>query len=152
MQVSFIAGFGPIARSVDDSHRFWVGALGLPLTELAPSYFHSEQVAGAKAFAIWSLDQAAESVFGTSTWPAEHPVPQAWLELDVATPAEVAEAVVELGSAGYQVLRGAAEEPWGQTTSRLLSPEGLLVGVSHTPWMHADAADSEEAPPAGSDS
>ena len=28
------------------------------------------------------------------------------------------------------------EEPWGQTTSRLLSPEGLLVGVTFTPWMH----------------
>jgi len=34
------------------------------------------------------------------------------------------------------VLRGAHEEPWGQTTSRLLSPEGLLVGVTFTPWMH----------------
>ena len=28
-------------------------------------------------------------------------------------------------------------EPWGQTVSRLLSPEGLLVGVVFTPWMHA---------------
>lgn len=45
-----------------------------------------------------------------------------------------------LASAGYRVLRGATLEPRGQTTSRLLSPEGLLVGVTHTPWMHADAS------------
>ncbi len=24
----------------------------------------------------------------------------------------------------------------GQTTSRLLSPEGLLVGITFTPWQH----------------
>lgn len=147
VQVSFIAGFGPIAPSVDDSRRFWVDALGLPLAELAPSYFHSEHVDGARAFAIWPLAQAAESVFGTATWPTEHPVPQAWLEVDVATPSEVSDAVTELEAVGYRVLRGAAEEPWGQTTSRLLSPEGLLVGVTHTPWMHAGTTSGDAAVP-----
>ena len=34
------------------------------------------------------------------------------------------------------MLRGVTEEPWGQTTSRLLSPEGILVGITYTPWMH----------------
>ncbi len=31
-------------------------------------------------------------------------------------------------------------ESWGQTTSRLMSPEGLLVGITFfTPWMHRSA-------------
>ena len=64
------------------------------------------------------------------------PVPQAWIEFDVPTVAAVAAAVAELTAAGHRVLKGATEEPWGQTTSRLLSPEGLLVGVTFTPWMH----------------
>ena len=64
------------------------------------------------------------------------PVPQAWVEFDVPTVAAVADAVTELTAAGHRVLKGATEEPWGQTTSRLLSPEGLLVGVTFTPWMH----------------
>jgi ABC-type Zn2+ transport system substrate-binding protein/surface adhesin len=34
------------------------------------------------------------------------------------------------------VLRDAHEEPWGQTTARVLTPEGLLLGVTFTPWMH----------------
>lgn len=145
MHVSFIAGFGPIARSVEDSHGFWAGALGLPLEELAPGYFSTEKVDGARAFAVWPLAQAAESVFGSSEWPADLPVPQAWLEVDVATPAEVGEAVVELRAAGHRVLRGVTEEPWGQTTSRLLSPEGLLVGVTYTPWMHEAHEPAAEA-------
>ena len=68
-------------------------------------------------------------------------MPQAWVELDVASPRAVADAVAELETAGCTVLRGAQDEPWGQTTARLLSPEHLLVGISHTPWMHP-AADS----------
>ena len=47
----------------------------------------------------------------------------------------------ELEAAGHRLLRDAREEPWGQTTSRLLSPEGLLVGVSYTPWMHPAESD-----------
>lgn len=27
-------------------------------------------------------------------------------------------------------------EPWAQTVSHLLSPEGILVGIVYTPWMH----------------
>ena len=36
------------------------------------------------------------------------------------------------------MLTEARTEPWGQTTARLLSPEGLLVGVTYTPWMHPE--------------
>jgi hypothetical protein len=62
--------------------------------------------------------------------------PQAWLELDVATPEAVSEAAGELEAAGHRLLRHAGTEPWGQTVARLLSPEGLLVGITYTPWMH----------------
>ena len=136
MEVEFVAGFGPIARSGPESLEFWRERLGLPLGEPAPGYFATDDLPGTKAFAVWPLEQAAESTFGTTAWPTEHPVPQAWIELDVASPQAVADAVAELRAAGCTVLRGAQDEPWGQTTARLLSPEHLLVGVSHTPWMH----------------
>jgi hypothetical protein len=136
MRVEFIAGFGPIARSGDESLGFWSGALGIEFEQPAPGYFHTESLPGARAFAIWPLDQAAESTFGKPEWPARYPVPQAWLELDVATPEAVAEAAAELAAAGCTILRDAQTEPWGQTTTRLLTPESLLLGISHTPWMH----------------
>jgi hypothetical protein len=136
MKVEFVAGFGPVARSGPESLRFWSERIGLEFEEPAPGYFTVDDLPGTKAFAIWPLEQAAEATFGNPRWPAEHPVPQAWIELDVASPQAVADAVAELTAAGCTVLRGAQEEPWGQTTSRLLSPEHLLVGISHTPWMH----------------
>lgn len=138
MDVRFVAGFGPVVRDGDRSLAFWRDGLGLGLDEIAPGYHGTDDLEGVEAFALWPLSQAAESTFGTSSWPTDLPAPQAWVELDVASPELVAAAVEELRHAGHRVLRDAAEEPWGQTTSRLLSPEGLLVGVTHTPWMHVD--------------
>ena len=60
------------------------------------------------------------------------PAPQAWLEFDVDS---VENATAALESDGYQMLVKNKKEPWGQTVSRLISPEGLLVGVTFTPWM-----------------
>jgi catechol 2,3-dioxygenase-like lactoylglutathione lyase family enzyme len=142
MNVSFVAGFGPIVRDVDSSRAFWGSGLGIKLEEAAPSYWTNDDLDGVKAFALWPLAQAAESCFGTDAWPEGVPAPQAWLELDVESPEAVSDAAAELEAAGHRVLRGAREEPWGQTTSRLLSPEGLLVGVTYTPWMHGPEGES----------
>jgi catechol 2,3-dioxygenase-like lactoylglutathione lyase family enzyme len=139
VKVAFIAGFGPIVRDVDEARRFWGEGLGIDLTEAAPSYWTNDDLEGVKAFALWPLSQAAESTFGTPAWPDDIPAPQAWVEMDVDSAEAVGIAVTELEAAGHRVLRGVHEEPWGQTTSRLLSPEGLLVGITFTPWMHENA-------------
>ena len=83
-------------------------------------------------FALWPLDQAARSCFGTDTWPEEYAVPQGWVEFDVA---DILAATEELETRGYHLLITAKEEPWGQTVTRLLGPEGLLVGITHTPAL-----------------
>ena len=139
MKIGFVAGFGPIVPDVDTSRAFWTDALGIEMEEAAPSYFATDDLPGVRAFALWPLAQAAQSTFGTDAWPSDVPTPQAWLELDVDSAEAVGQAVAELEGRGYRLLRGAEEEPWGQTTSRLQSPEGLLVGITYTPWMHKDA-------------
>lgn len=136
MKVSFVAGFGPIVRDIDASKAFWGDSMGITLEEAAPNYWTNDDLEGVKAFALWPLGEAAESCFGTGTWPEEIPAPQAWMEFDVESPEAVSDAVTELEAAGNRLLRGAQDEPWGQTTARLLSPEGLLIGVTYTPWMH----------------
>ena len=85
---------------------------------------------------MWPLAQAAEATFGSLEWPEDLPAPQAWMELDVESAEAVSVAIAEMANAGHRVLREAHEEPWGQTTARLLSPEGLLIGITFTPWMH----------------
>jgi len=144
MKISFVAGFGPIVRDMAQSRAFWERGLGIGLEEPSPDYFTNDDLEGVNAFAMWPLSQAAQSTFGSEAWPDDLPTPQAWLELDVESAEAVAEGAAELKAAGHRLLRDAHEEPWGQTTARLLSPEGLLVGVTFTPWMHDHVHDHDD--------
>lgn len=147
MKISFVAGFGPIVRNPQASRAFWEAVMGIPMDEISTDYYGTDDLEGVKAFALWPLSQAAENTFGTAEWPANLPVPQAWIELDVESVEAVKEAAAELQAAGHRLLREAREEEWKQTTARLLSPEGLLVGISYTPWMHGEDSTQSEANP-----
>ncbi|HEX5244906.1 MAG TPA: VOC family protein [Tepidisphaeraceae bacterium] len=131
-KVLFIAGFGPIVREPAESRELYGQTFGIQFKEEAGGYLHTGELDGAKHFALWPLPQAAQSCFGKDAWPDEIPVPQAWLEFDVD---DVEKATAELESRGHRMLIKNKKEPWGQTVSRLLSPEGLLVGVTYTPMM-----------------
>jgi catechol 2,3-dioxygenase-like lactoylglutathione lyase family enzyme len=141
MKVSFVAGFGPIVPAPALSLAFYRDDLGIGFEEAAPGYFATDDLPGVKAFALWPLAQAAEATFGTDAWPADLPTPQSWLEFDVESADAVGAAVEELAAKGHRILRDAHEEPWGQTVARLLSPEGMLIGISYTPWMHNSSSD-----------
>ena len=132
MKVLFIAGFGPIVRDMGASRKLYRDLAGIPFTEETDGYLHTEAVSGANSFALWPLSQAAQSCFGTDSWPADVPVPQAWLEFDVDS---VEQATATLESSGYRMLVRNKKEPWGQIVSRFISPEGLLVGITFTPLM-----------------
>jgi hypothetical protein len=132
IKVLFIAGFGPIVRDAAASRRLYAETFGIAFKEEQGGYLHTEALSGAKTFALWPLAQAAQSCFGRDAWPAEVPVPQAWIEFDVE---EVESATAALESRGYKMLVKNKTEPWGQTVSRFLSPEGLLVGITFTPMM-----------------
>jgi glyoxalase-like protein len=131
-KILFIAGFGPIVRDMDASRKLYAGALEIPFKEESGGYLHTSVLQGAKEFALWPLSQAAESCFGTNKWPDSVPAPHAWLEFDVDS---VESATKELESRGYQMLIKNKKEPWGQTVSRFLDSDGLLIGLTFTPSM-----------------
>ncbi|MHB9839688.1 VOC family protein [Paraburkholderia terrae] len=131
----FIAGFGPIVRGTAESRELYREILGIHFKEEIGAYFHTEALEGAKTFALWPLSQAAHSCFGSDSWPEDIPVPQAWLEFDVDS---VEKATENLVSRGYRILVRNRQEPWGQTVTRFLSPEGILVGVTFTSSMRKE--------------
>jgi catechol 2,3-dioxygenase-like lactoylglutathione lyase family enzyme len=135
IKVLFIAGFGPIVRETSASRNLYRQTLGINFKEEKDGYLHTEALKGAKTFALWPLWQAAQSCFAKDSWPDEIPAPQAWLEFDVDN---VEAATAELESQGYRMLVKNKKEPWGQTVSRFLTPEGLLVGISFTPSMREE--------------
>jgi hypothetical protein len=139
IKVLFVGGFGPIVREPKASFALFGETLGLPLTPMPndPNYYHSESVEGVKHFALWPLSAAAQSCFGTTEWPKDVPVPQAWLEFDVE---DIGAATDAIKTKGMKLFVEARVEPWGQTVTRFLSPEGILVGLTITPWLRKAAA------------
>ncbi|HEY6296724.1 MAG TPA: VOC family protein [Streptosporangiaceae bacterium] len=135
MKIEFIASVAVITPDLATSRQLYVDAIGLPL-EGGSDYLHSEKIASSKSFGVWPLAEAAHACFGTTVWPAELPVPQASIEFEVADAEAVSAADEELRAAGYELLHPARLEPWGQTVARLLSSEGLIVGISHAPMLH----------------
>jgi catechol 2,3-dioxygenase-like lactoylglutathione lyase family enzyme len=139
MKVLFISSFSVITPDSAASVPLYQDTIGLPLAPpegTDDEYVFSDAVEGCKHFGVWPLSQAAQACFGTPEWPADVPVPQASLEFDVE---DVSAAIAELRSAGYRVLHEARTEPWGQEIARILSPEGIVLGVSTTPWMRQQA-------------
>ena len=134
MRVLFIAGFAPIVRDPGAARAFYTGALGLNFEGGQGDYVFTDKLAGAKHFGVWPLTEAAEACFGKPEWPADVPAPQATIEFEVD---DVAAAARELEARGYRLVHPARTEPWKQIVARLLTPEGLLIGVCHTPWLHA---------------
>lgn len=132
VKVLFIAGFGPIVRDGAPSRKLYADDLGLRFKEESGGYLHTEALQGARSFALWPLSHAAQSCFGRDSWPGDTPIPQAWLEFEVDS---VEGATAALEQRGYRMLVRNKKEPWGQTVSRFISPEDVLLAVTHTPSM-----------------
>ncbi|QAV24113.1 glyoxalase [Proteus hauseri] len=136
IDVLFIAGFGPITRDNAQSQEFYKETLKLPLKPIEENSDYlltpEGELKGVKHFALWPLAQAAISCFNHNNWPETLPIPQSWIEFEVNN---IETATETLKQKGYQLLVDNRIEPWGQTVTRLLSPEGMLVGLTITPWL-----------------
>ena len=139
MRVAFVAGFSPIVRDPVASRAFYGDALGLSFEGGEGDYAFTEKLAGVKHLGLWPLHEASRACFGTPEWPGDLPLPQATVEFEVESVEAVEAAADELTAKGYRLIHVARTEPWTQTITRLLSPDGLLVGVCYTPWFHEDA-------------
>jgi catechol 2,3-dioxygenase-like lactoylglutathione lyase family enzyme len=136
MNVLFIASVAVVVADPLKSRKLFVDALGLALEGEGDGYYSSEQIAGSNHFGVWPLSQAAEACFGTPEWPADRAVPQASIEFEVEDAQAVAAAGDELQRAGFELLHPARREPWGQTVTRLLTDDGLIIGISYAPSFH----------------
>jgi catechol 2,3-dioxygenase-like lactoylglutathione lyase family enzyme len=136
MNVRCVSTFAVITPDPAESRKLYVDALGLPLSANEGDYIHTDKVDGLKHLGVWPLWEAAQACFGTHEWPADRTPPQASIEFDVESPEAVVTAADELTRAGFDLLHGAREEPWGQMVARLQSGEGLIVGISYVPSMH----------------
>lgn len=139
MNIESVTSIAVITPDAAASRKLYVDALGLPLKRLDGDYFASEDIPGCRHFGVWPLSQAADACFGNTSWPEDVVVPQMSLEFEVRDEGAVADGAEQLRSEGYALLHGAKTEPWGQTVARLLSPEGVVVGLSYAPSLHEES-------------
>ena len=137
MDVQFVASMAPIVRDAAAARRFYEDALGVGFEGGEGDYRYTERLEGVKHFGLWPLAEAARACFGSPGWPDDIAIPQASIEFEVP---DVAAAAQELRAKGYRLIHETKTEPWGQVIARLLSPEGLLVGVCYTPSLHGISA------------
>jgi catechol 2,3-dioxygenase-like lactoylglutathione lyase family enzyme len=140
MDILWISSVSLISSTANDTRDLFVRVLGLPLkpASVDADYVFSEKVEGAKHFGVWPLAQAAEACFGTPEWPKDRVVPQLSIELELRDEAAVAAGAAELQAKGYTLLHGSRKEPWGQTVCRMLTVEGVILGLSYAPWQHGE--------------
>jgi catechol 2,3-dioxygenase-like lactoylglutathione lyase family enzyme len=140
VDVQLISTVAVITADPPQSRKLYMDALGLPLEGEGEGYYSTGSIAGIKHFGVWPLSQAAEACFGTSEWPSDRIVPQASIEFEVGDVEAVGEAGGELQRAGFELLHPARTEPWGQTVARVLTEDGLIVGISYIPSFHEEDA------------
>src|SRR2546425_4204366 len=68
IEILFVAGFGPITTDSAQSRALYQQTFGIPFDVTPDGYVHTQKLAGTKYFALWPLEQAAESCFGVSAW------------------------------------------------------------------------------------
>ncbi|HEY3732794.1 MAG TPA: VOC family protein [Streptosporangiaceae bacterium] len=140
MDILFVASVAVVTAVPPQSRKLFIDVLGLALEGEGDGYYSSENISGTKHFGVWPLTEAAQACFDTPEWPADRVAPQASIEFEVKDADAVAAAGEELQHAGYELLHPARTEPWGQTVARLLTEDGLIVGISYTPMFHAERA------------
>jgi hypothetical protein len=136
MDVLFVASMAVVTADPPQSRKLFRDAIGLPLEGEGDGYYCSQNISGSNHFGVWPLSEAAEACFGTPEWPAGRVIPQASIEFEVKDAEAVTAAGEELGRAGYELLHPARTEPCGQTVARLLTEDGLIVGISYAPSFH----------------
>jgi catechol 2,3-dioxygenase-like lactoylglutathione lyase family enzyme len=132
VNAEFVASLAPIVEDVASARAFYGEGLGIGFEGGDEGYAFTERLDGVKHLGLWPLSGAADACFGTPDWPEDVPRPQASIEFEVA---DVPAAVAELLDGGHRLLHGPRTEPWGQTVARLLTEDGLLIGVCFTPHL-----------------
>lgn len=137
MKVQFIGTIGIIVRDRSLGRRFYASALRLPLVRAkGADFLFTRRLPGSRYFGVWPLSAAARECFGVERWPKGRPVPQAFLEFEVASAGRVTTAGRELSAKGYAPVHPPRTDAWGQTVARWQTDDGLLIAISHVPWMH----------------
>jgi hypothetical protein len=91
VDIEFVASFSPIVEDLASAHGSYGETLGIDLEGGEEDDAFMERLDGVKDLGLWPRSAAADACFGTPSWPAGLPRPQAGIEFEVADVATAAE-------------------------------------------------------------
>ena len=127
--IRHFAGVAEIVEDFEAAVQFYRDTLGLEVESLSEGYA-TATIPGVLHFGIWSRAEAAEATYGSPD--AADRVPLGFtiaFEVD-----NVTEAAQHLDNAAVKIVQPTKTEPWGQVTSRFMTPSGALCEIAETPW------------------
>ena len=127
--IRHFAGVAEIVEDFEAAVQFYRDTLGLEVESLSEGYA-TATIPGVLHFGIWSRAEAAEATYGSPD--AADRVPLGFtiaFEVD-----NVTEAAQHLDNAAVKIVQPTKTEPWGQVTSRFITPSGALCEIAETPW------------------
>ena len=140
--IRHVSSIGEVVNDMDAAVGFYRDVLGLPVKYEAGSEYAEVEIGGVLHLAIWRRSAAAEATFGDAGQADRIPLGfTLGFEVDDVRAANEAMAERE-----WDVAQQPKTEPWGQTTSRFLSPTGMLCEFSETPWARSIARPMEVEP------
>ena len=127
-----LAGVAEIVEDFEAAVEFYKDRLGLEVEHLSEGYA-LVKIPGVLHFGIWSREEAAEATYGSPDAASRIPLGfTIGFEVDDATAAEK-----QLTDSGVDIVQPTKTEPWGQITSRFLTPGGSFCEVAETPWARS---------------
>ncbi len=128
--IRHIAGIAEIVDDVDTAVDFYCNNLGLKVEHEPGSGYAIVEVPGVLHFGIWGRERAARTIFGEDADPNQIP-----LGFTIGFEVDLVEGDTKVAQTkGLPFIQPTREEPWGQVTSRFLSPSGAVCEFSETPW------------------
>ena len=127
--IRHFAGVAEIVEDFEAAVQFYRDTLGLEVESLSEGYA-TATIPGVLHFGIWSRAEAAQATYGSPD--AADRVPLGFtiaFEVD-----NVTEAAQHLDNAAVKIVQPTKTEPWGQVTSRFITPSGALCEIAETPW------------------
>lgn len=128
--IRHISGIAEIVDDVDAAVDFYRNTLGFKVEHEPESGYATMDVPGVLHFGIWGRERAARTILGEGADPNQIP-----LGFTIGFEVDLVEGDTKVAQTkGLSFLQSTREEPWGQVTSRFLSPSGALCEFSETPW------------------
>ena len=127
--IRHIAGIAEIVDDMEAAISFYRDVLGLMVRHEQGAGYADVEVPGILHFGIWLRKRAAEITFGDPGVADRIP-----LGFTIGFEVDAVDALSKaMKASGGAVVQEPQNEPWGQRTSRFLSPSGALCELAETP-------------------